>query len=115
MSATHVGTEIARYVSGALPFPGEKRVHAHSNDALDKMRELAIGKIPSPFSDRLFFKTSAKVATERHWHVHSRTSIAPGTSLVQYRRDGFKSAAMLQNSFEVTGKYFLVRLESANW
>ncbi len=71
------------------------------------MRGFAVGKLPTPFFERIFFKTLDN-SSERHWRVYSRTTVAPGVTITQHRRDGFKSAAMIQNSFEISGKYFSV-------
>ena len=84
-----------------------KEVPAHSAEAIEKMRGLAIGKIPVPFVERIFYSVGEEMAAH-YWRLYSRTSMAPGYTVVQFRRTGLKSAAMLQNVFDLSGKHFTV-------
>jgi len=102
-----LGTEISKYIYGDARL-GAKQAHTHTADAMEKMRTIAIGKVPTPYADRIYLKTAAKVS-DHYWHFHSKSDAFPGYSIIQFRREGFKTAALLQGSWELCGKYFSVQ------
>ena len=100
-----IGSELSPYLVPGFSII-DKKLYDEAVLILNQIEQYAIGRVPIPFFRTLYFAIDKNVG--QFWKLQQRMYIAKEVSIVEFRKEGMRSALMQEGSFELSGKYFIV-------